>query len=277
MKIRAKLALLSLVVFFSRAFDQMTDGLKKVIASRDRLKQAGEALKELERMEADFVSTASHEFRTPLSIIKSGVELVLDETLGKINEDQRKYLLNVENNILRLSRLVDNLLDVSRIEARKMELNVRTINITEFIRELMKQYQGKLDEKKLNLSLAKLPEVPLAVSADPDKLEQIIGNLVSNAMKFTDEGGGVSVEMVETPKEVEVSIKDTGMGIAGENLPKLFSKFEQFGRVPGPGPKGAGLGLAITKGLVEAQGGKIWAESELGKGSKFTFTIPKEG
>jgi len=113
------------------------------------------------------------------------------------------------------------------------------------------------------------------VFADPDQLSEIFHNLISNAIKFTGEQDQISVEITDKEDCGEISVSDTGKGIARENLPRLFGKFEQFGRTAGPGSKGTGLGLAITKGLVELQGGKIWAESELGKGSKFTFTIPK--
>ena len=135
-------------------------------------------------------------------------------------------------------------------------------------------FKPQADQKKINLTLT-CPERSFNVFADPDKLSEIFHNLISNALKFTDEQGRISLEIIEKEDCVEISVSNTGCGIAKENMSKLFLKFEQFGRHAGPGTKGTGLGLAITKGLVELQGGKIWAESEFGKGAKFTFTVPK--
>jgi PAS domain S-box-containing protein len=234
-----------------------------------------EELKKIGVMKTDFVSMASHELRTPLAIIKGGVDLILDEHYGKINEDQKKYLTISQNNIKRLSHLLDDLLDIAKIEARKVELRCQAVNIMEVVQEAIAEFKIKADEKKIDLAITKLPEKSFKVFADPDRIHEIFENLISNAIKFTGAGGQVSLEIVETKEAAQISVIDTGRGISQDSLPKLFSKFEQFGRTAGPGSKGTGLGLSITKGLVELHGGKIWAESEPGKGSKFSFTIPK--
>lgn len=234
-----------------------------------------DALKKINELKTDFVSMASHELRTPLTIIKQGVALVLDQTAGVINPRQKEFLETADRNISRLTRLINDLLDISKIEAQKMPINIQAVDIVKAMAESVALLKPQADGKKINLAITKFPEKSFKVFADPDRLSEIFQNLISNALKFTGEQGRVSVEIIEREDQGEVKVIDTGRGIAREDLPKLFQKFEQFDRVAGPGSKGTGLGLAITKGLIELQGGKIWAESELGKGSKFTFTIPK--
>ena len=245
-------------------------------------KKTEEALKKIDEMKTGFVSSVSHELRTPLTIIKQGIALVLDQTAGGINPEQKKFLEAAERNVDRLVRLINYLLDISKIEAQKMPINLREVDIVKAAEEIVNMFRSQADDKKINLAITKFPEKSFNISADPDMLSEIFHNLLSNALKFTGlpavagEQGRIAVEITESEDFGEVRIIDNGIGIAIENLPKVFLKFEQFGRVSGPGAKGTGLGLAITKGLVELQGGKIWIESELGKGSKFTFTIPKE-
>jgi PAS domain S-box-containing protein len=230
--------------------------------------------RKINQMKDDFLAMASHELRTPLTIIKGGIENVLDEINGKINEAQKQTLSIVKNNTDRLARLINNILDLDKIEAGKIEFKPAAVKLSKIIDEAIKEFDNKAKEKKIVLT-ADLAGKPLLVFADADRLQEILDNLIGNAIKFTGEGGRISIEGRELENMVEISVMDNGRGIDKEDIPKLFSKFTQFARAVGPGSKGTGLGLAITKGLVELQGGKIWAESEPGKGSKFTFSIPK--
>ncbi|OGC41608.1 hypothetical protein A2548_01270 [candidate division WOR-1 bacterium RIFOXYD2_FULL_41_8] len=233
--------------------------------------------KEVDRMKTEFVSTVSHELRTPLSIIKQGVLLMLNGAYGNINDNQNKILSTSARHIDRLTRLINDLLDISKIEAGKIELRCQAFDVVAKTSEIVKQLQGNADEKSISIQPVKSSARELFVDADPDKFEQILTNLIANAVKFTPEKGRISLSILESEnsKFIEISVADTGEGISKADIPRLFSKFEQFGRVAGPGIKGTGLGLAISKALVEMHGGKVWVESELGKGTKFTFSLPK--
>ncbi|NQT30467.1 MAG: PAS domain-containing sensor histidine kinase [Candidatus Saganbacteria bacterium] len=237
--------------------------------------EAEDKLKDANQMKTEFVSSVSHELRTPLTIIKEGISLVLEELYGEINEQQKKLLKSSTDNINRLSYLIDDLLDISRIEAGHVELRCQSMDIVAQAHEVVAEFAKYAENKGIELSIAKAPCQPLFVFADPTRLEEIFMNLIYNSLKFTQKGS-VKLEISGKKNCAEVSIVDTGRGIDEEDLPKLFSKFQQFDREPGPGSKGTGLGLAITKGLVELHGGKIWAQSKgLDKGTRFTFTIPK--
>lgn len=233
-----------------------------------------------DQIKADFISTVSHELRTPLSITKEGISLVLDKVTGEINEKQEKVLSTARSNIDRLARIIDSLLDISKIEAGKVELKRGLVDIAELIRQAASSFELSLKGKNLELKM-NVPEKQIDAFVDPDKLTQVLTNLIGNALKFTDRGY-IEISLQEKEKEIECIVADTGLGIGEEDLPKVFSKFEQFGRLPGPGEKGTGLGLAITKGIIELHGGKIWVESPAWpslpagrQGTKFSFILSK--
>jgi len=238
------------------------------------LEARNKRLRELDKLKSDFISTVSHELRTPLSIVKEGINLVMDEIPGEINEKQKKVLTASKDNIDRLTRIINNLLDISKIESGKIELNKKEFNVAGVITRTINLFKSKAREKGLELK-AEYALKKINLYADTDKINQIFINLVDNAIKFTDKGV-IEIFVREKKDEIECVVSDTGIGISKSDLPRVFSKFQQFGRVPGAGEKGTGLGLSIAKGLVEMHKGEIWAESELGKGTKFIFTIPKE-
>jgi signal transduction histidine kinase/GGDEF domain-containing protein len=229
--------------------------------------------KEIDRMKNDFISIVSHELRTPLSITREGISLILEGIPGGINEKQHKILATAKGNIDRLSRIVNSLLDISRIEAGKIEINKRLVSISSLIRQVAANYETAAREKGLEIRV-KLPEKKISLYADTDKLMQIFTNLMNNAVHFTPEGM-IELAARETKGKVVCSVKDTGIGISKKDLPKVFSRFQQFGRVAGAGPRGTGLGLSIARELVEMHRGKISVDSTEGKGTKFTFTLPK--
>ncbi len=238
------------------------------------LENKNKELEKIDQLKTDFVSIVSHELRTPLSITKEGISLVLDGVAGEISPKQNKILTTSKNNIDRLARIINDLLDISRIESGKAELKIKSVDIRALINSVVASFTFKAKEKGLEL-IAELPQKEgLNLHIDEDKIVQVFTNLIDNALKFT-EKGSVAVSMIEKERKMEFTVSDTGKGITKEDMPKVFSKFVQFGRTTGTGAKGTGLGLSIAKGLVELHGGKIWVESEAGRGSKFIFTLPK--
>lgn len=230
-------------------------------------------IKRLENIKDEFVSTVSHELRTPLSITKEGISLVLDGIPGKINAKQSEVLSVAKNNIDRLSRIINDLLDISKIKAGRMIVKKETVSLVALIKQVATFFEPKIKGMGLKLELD-LPAEDIKIYADGDRIIQVITNLVGNAIKFTSKGA-IKISAQEKDREVECAVSDTGIGIAKEDLSKLFGKFQQISRVPGPGDKGTGLGLSIAKGIVELHSGKIWAESEPGKGTSVIFTLPK--
>jgi len=231
-------------------------------------------LQELDQLKSDFLSMVSHELRTPLAIMKEFVLLLWDEIPGKLNTEQKEYILTIISNIDRLARLINDLLDVSKMEAGKVELKRMAVNIIDLAEGVVSNLKVEADKK--NIAINKVFGTPaLEISADLDKVIQIFTNLINNAIKFTPEGGQITVKISDKGQEVECSVSDTGVGIPREDFDKVFTKFQQFNRTAGAGSKGTGLGLAITKELVELHKGKIWVDSEAGKGTAFIFTLPK--
>lgn len=229
--------------------------------------------KEVDRMKTEFISTVSHELRTPLTVIREGVSLVLDNVLGDTTEEQQNFLNVALNDIDRLGRIINNLLDVAKIEAGKVEIKRAPMDLLEVAQHVAGTFKARAQNKGLELrERYNAPRVELY--GDHDKLIQVFTNLLGNAMKFTD-SGFVEIAVKDEGDHIECSIKDTGRGISKEDLKKVFSKFQQFGRSHGAGEKGTGLGLSIAKGIVELHNGRIWVESQLGVGTRFVFTLPK--
>ncbi|MDD5496113.1 MAG: ATP-binding protein [Candidatus Omnitrophica bacterium] len=238
------------------------------------LEERNEQLKRLDQLKSDFVSTVSHELRTPLSIMKEGVSLVLDKITGSINENQEKTLGMVQSNIDRLATIINDLLDISKIEAGKMEVKKSLTDICYLVKDACAKWRLQSDKKKQELTCV-APDGLVNVYLDADKVVQILNNLISNAIKYTPDNGKIKVELINKKDEIEISVSDNGIGISREDHPRVFSKFQQFARPPSAGSKGTGLGLAIARELVQMHQGTIWLESEVNKGSRFVFTLPK--
>ena len=239
------------------------------------LKRTNEELRHADQVRSDLVSMVSHELRTPLATIKEFTSILADGLAGQTTPDQQEYLRIIQGNVERMIRLIDDLLDSAKIEAGRVLLNKRLIEARPLIEQVLQSMEPLTSEKRLRVDL-RIPDGPFGVYADLDKILQVLTNLVSNAVRFTPEGGQVTVDIQELDNEIQFLIEDTGIGIEPENLPKLFQKFQQFqASVGGRAFKGTGLGLAISKRLVELHGGRIWAESRVGAGSRFFFTLPK--
>jgi len=231
---------------------------------------------EAERAKTEFVSTVSHELRTPMTSIKGYVKLLLMEMAGGLTEGQRHFLSIINANVDRLTNLVNDLLDISRIESGRLAISPRPIKVDEVIEQVVAEMHARATGRGLTLH-AELPPALPRVVADPDRVAQILTNLIANACNYTPSGGEVCVMAHANGGEVRVAVRDTGIGIAPENLDKIFERFfraddELVQEVPG-----TGLGLAIVRSLVELQGGRIWVESKPGAGSTFTFTLPVAG
>ena len=238
------------------------------------LERRNKELQKVGQLKDEFVATVSHELRTPLSIINEGLSLALDGILGDISEKQRNILGKAKKNVERLAKIINDLLDISKIEAGKIELVLAPKDIHQTIFGVVDSYQHVVKAKNISLSYVG-PAEPVVLNIDEDKIIQVLNNLLNNAYKFTPAGGQIEVALTVQDVSMLCMVKDTGDGIAKDDMDKLFNKFEQFGRKHGPGIKGTGLGLAISKSLIELHGGKIWAHSEQGKGTTFYFTLPK--
>jgi diguanylate cyclase (GGDEF)-like protein len=248
------------------------DGIKALYRE---LEQKNEELKKVDQLKSDFVSIVSHELRTPLAIMKEGVSLVLDKVTGEINVRTASTLEMVYNNINRLAKLISDLLDISKIEAGRLQLKKALTDINQLIRDTAEKWIPATEKKQQDLVIT-VGDQRLNIYVDPDKIIQILNNLLSNAIKFTPEKGKISVRVRGEKNEVEVSVSDNGLGIPAADLPRVFGKFQQFDRPAGGGAKGTGLGLAICKELVELHEGLIKVESSPISGTTFSFTIPRK-
>jgi signal transduction histidine kinase len=237
--------------------------------TRRNLEIAYKELKSLDKMKDEFLAMSSHELKTPLTSIISFVQLMLDGKLGELSEQQKEGLEVVSQQTKRLSDSIDKISYIVKLESKKIEPKLENLQLRDLIQDTVNNAEQLAIQKKIILT-QKVTELPL-IKANRDHLRDILSNLVDNAIKFTPEGGKVSIETKEEEDRILVKVKDTGIGIAAKNVPKLFIKgFQVDHSVPG-----MGLGLPICKNLVKAHGGRIWVETELGKGSTFWFTLPK--
>ena len=229
--------------------------------------------REVERMKTDFIHLVSHEFRTPLSSIKGYVEMLLDGDAGELQGEQREFLETVQRNTDLLALLVNDLLEVSRLEAGALKLNTRQVDVAQVISEVTGKLRPQFIERSQKLNISVAAELP-TVQADQAKLAQILLNLLSNAHKYTPDGGMIHVSAQREQGAVRVTVTDTGVGISPEDQKRLFTKFFRVEDPDIQKEAGTGLGLWITRRLVEMHGGTITAESRLGQGTTMTFTLP---
>ncbi len=229
-----------------------------------------QSLSELENMRSSFISDVSHELRTPMTIISGFVEGILDGTVPE--EDREKYLSTVLEEIKRLSRLVSELLEASRLEQGKVELKKEPLDINRLLLETVFANEQRLEEKKINLEIKVDENAPLAL-ADKDSIKRVLINLIDNAVKFTPEGGGILLATLCKNKKVYVSIKNSGEGIAKEDLRHIWERFYKTDKSRSGDKKGIGLGLHIVKTIITQHGGEIYAQSEEGKSTTFVFIL----
>lgn len=261
----------SLNLGLEKKVEERTGELNK---SNFELAEALTRLKALDKMKSDFVSHVSHELRTPLASIKGSVDNMLDGITGKINEKQHQYVLRIKNNTDRLIRLINDLLDLSRIESGRIRLMLSAVLIKDIIKDVKESLASIAAEKDIKFVINNLYD-DLTVMADRDKLSQIFINLLDNAIKFSNAGSRIEIKVDKDDNGfAKVSVIDYGIGVLGDDKERIFERFYQIGNGSTGKTKGTGLGLSITRSLIELQGGKIWVNSQIGKGSEFSFTLP---
>jgi signal transduction histidine kinase len=237
------------------------------------LQLANAKLKVLYDIQQEFSSTLSHELRTPLASIKAAIDIVMSQSAGAVTEEQKDFLGRAKNNVDRLNRLINDILDLAHLESGKTTLKVKSGDINQVIKSVGETQEAVARDKGLYLKMGLDAQVPV-LPFDQDKIIQVLNNLISNAIKFTSSGGITISSIWRTDThEIEVRVEDTGHGIKKEDSPKLFEKFQQLGEAH-QRCAGTGLGLAICKEIIRQHGGKINVESHVGKGSCFCFILP---
>ncbi len=228
-------------------------------------------LKQLENTRKDFVANVSHELRTPLSLIKGYVETLLDGAKDD-PEVAAKFLRTIQRNADRLQLLIEDLLAISELESGNVQLNLETVLLGPIVQRVLEDFKARAEAKRVELA----DETPaLSVRADPARVEQVLGNLVDNAIKYGRVNGRVIVGGAALPDgQVRLFVRDDGGGIPPESLGRLFERFYRVDKARSREQGGTGLGLAIVKHIVQSHGGKVWAESQLGQGATFSFTLP---
>lgn len=238
-----------------------------------RAELSHQKLQAMYEVQREFTSTVSHELRTPLASIKTAIDLVVNKTLGSINPEQKEVLGRAKKNVDRLKRLIDDILDLTKMESGKLKMNFMVNDINQAVREVLEAQKDFAQARGLYIKSSLDHHVP-HIAFDSDRITQVLNNLIGNAIKFTKQGG-ITIKTNKTNEEfIQVSVIDTGKGIAEENLVKLFQKFHQIESAEENEEGGTGLGLAISKEIISLHGGKIWAESQIDRGTTFQFTLP---
>ncbi|MDC4204276.1 MAG: ATP-binding protein [Candidatus Manganitrophus sp.] len=250
---------------------QLSERTKELSESKTELERSYQKLQELDRIKSQFFANISHEFRTPLTLILAPLESFLNQP--NLPEEQRKHFQIMYQNGLRLLKLINNLLDLAKIDTGKMKLFYSKTDLVALIKGILSSLTPLTYKKQIHLSFL-ADRSMMELYFDRDKIEKVLLNLLFNAIKFTERGGEIILSCAEKDGHVVVKVSDTGLGIGRENLHKLFSRFTQLDASATRQHEGTGIGLALSKELVELHQGKIWAESEIGRGTVISFTLP---
>jgi len=248
---------------------------KKLASQNLELATANAELRRLDDLKSTFVAVAAHELRSPLTAIHGYLEMLLDEDVGPLNKGQREYMTIIQNSAQSLLRITSSLLDVTRIEAGRLDLVLQPIDLSALLQRVAAEYDPEVKARAQHLTIHHPPELPPAL-CDPTRTSQIVGNLLSNAIKYSRPDGHIriSVTLAEEEGFLQLTVADNGVGIGPEDQDKLFNRFFRAASATRTRAGGAGLGLYITRSLVELHGGRIWFESTLNKGSAFHVTLP---
>ena len=270
-----KLSIIQGIKYFDLAMKN-ENLLKSGEAKMKDLEKASRKVREMFDFQKGISSTISHELRTPLASIKMAIEIVLSGSAGSLKSDQRRFLGKAIKNIDRLKRLIDDVLDLSKLESGHLGVNKRLTDINRTIQEVADVQEAVAKRKKLYMKSKLNAKIPL-IRFDEDRILQVLNNIIHNAIKFTSKGG-ITVSSNYSPRTnyVEICVKDTGEGVDPEDIHKLFKKYKQLGDPAYRKTGGTGLGLAICHEILQQHGGKIWMDSRLGKGSSVHFLLPVE-
>jgi two-component system sensor histidine kinase VicK len=230
--------------------------------------------KKLDDMRKEFVANVSHELRTPLTTVKSYTETLMDGAMDD-KEIAMEFLGIIDSEADRMALLVRDLLQLSRFDNKQVHLDISDIEMNDFLALTVKQYQIHAEAKRQELTFEPY-EKPVFIHADRDRLGQVVNNIVTNAMKYSLEQASIKIYITEDDTYYKISVKDTGMGIAREDLPRIFERFYRVDKARSRAMGGTGLGLAIAKEIMEGHGGRLSAESEYGKGTTMTMWFPKK-
>ncbi|MBN1587000.1 MAG: GAF domain-containing sensor histidine kinase [Candidatus Omnitrophica bacterium] len=260
---------------YSEIWKSHRDLERRVQQRTQELAQANEKLININRMKSDFVSAVSHELRTPLTSIKGYASILISGRMGNVDEKVKERLQKIDKHSNSLVRMINDMLDISRIESGKVEMALNPTNLLDIIHEAADIVRPQVRETNLELEVSTPDSLP-EILADSQQMERVFMNLLSNAIKYTPSKGYVRITAKEKEDCVQVAISDTGVGISAEELPRVFQEFyKASNEIVNPTQQSTGLGLSLVKHIVDAHGGEIWVESELGKGTAFHFTIPK--
>jgi signal transduction histidine kinase len=246
---------------------------RELAESNQELEEANAKLREVSDLKEEFLAVTTHDLRSPLTVISGVISFFSSGRLGELTPEQQNMVSMMERNTQNLIELVNDLLDSAKLESGTLQLDLATVDLSALVAEASEGMRTVAAEKGITLD-ARLPEDLPRVSADRAKLRRVVVNLLSNALKFTPKGGRVEVRAAPEGGMMRVSVTDNGVGIPAEDLPRLFDKFEQARTRAPHSERGTGLGLYITRQIVELHGGEINATSQVGKGSTFSFTIP---
>jgi signal transduction histidine kinase len=228
--------------------------------------------RERDETKSEFISIASHELRTPMTSIKGSLDLLLGGFAGDLNEETKELLDIAQSGCERLIRLINDILDLSKVEAGRMQLRLQPMSLLDSVERSVRTIKSYADGFRVKLAI-ECPEPPPDVLGDSDRMDQVVTNLLGNAVKFSPADATVSVALACRPEVVECRVIDTGPGIPADQVERIFDRFQQ-GQGQSRKKGGTGLGLAIAQALVQQHGGRIWVESEVGRGSQFVFTVP---
>ena len=255
--------------------EELETQAEELRAQQKELENKNREVEQANRAKSEFLANMSHELRTPLNSIIGFSEVLEDKTFGELNTKQQKYVNNIHTSGRHLLQLINDILDLSKVEAGKMDMNYEEFSISDAMQDIGAVFKTQVDKKNISLGL-EFDKRLISINADQKKFKQIMYNLLSNAVKFTPEGGKIIVKSELTDKFIRISVSDTGIGIKPEDHERVFAEFQQIDSKTSRAYEGTGLGLPLTRRFVEMHGGKLWVESEFGKGSTFTFTIPIE-
>jgi PAS domain S-box-containing protein len=253
----------------------VTAAIRDITARKQEAQERNRKMEEASRMKSEFLANMSHELRTPLNAIIGFSTLLHTGRAGALSDTQKEYLGDILSSSHHLLQLINDILDLAKIEAGKMEFNAQRVDPAKLANEVKDTLRGLAAEKQIELALNVDPSLS-SVTIDPRMLKQVLYNFLSNALKFTLERGSVAVRILpEGPHFFRLEVKDTGIGIKPEDLSRLFVEFQQLDSGTSKKHAGTGLGLALTKRLVEAQGGTVSVESQVGRGSVFSVVLPR--